>query len=63
MNERKVTVSVTATFIDMAMESTDDALNIVKGVMVTHGEVCHAEIKQALEDAGAKDVAIQMRAY
>lgn len=63
MNERKVTVSVTTRFVDMAMESTDDAINIIKGVMVTHGEACQEEIKQALEDAGAKDVKIQMVAY
>lgn len=63
MAKRKVTVSVTTQFIDMGMESTDDAINIIKGVMVTHGEACHAEIKRALEDAGAKDVVVHMTAY
>lgn len=63
MKERKVTVSVCVKFIDMGMESTDDALNIIKGVMVTHGQACQEEIKQALEDAGAADVLVHMTAY
>lgn len=63
MKERKVTVSVCVKFIDMGMESTDDALNIIKGVMITHGETCKAEIRQALEDAGAKDVTVNMTGY
>lgn len=63
MSERKVTVSVCVKFIDMGMESTDDALDIVRGVMITHGETCQAEIRQALEDAGAKDVTVSLVAY
>lgn len=63
MNKRKVTVSVTTQFIDMGMESTDDAINIVKGVMVTHGQACQEEIKQALENAGAGDVIVHITAY
>ncbi len=63
MNERKVPVSVCVQFIDTGMESTDDALNIIKGVMITHGETCQAEIRQALEDAGAKDVTVNMTGY
>ena len=63
MKERKVTVSVCVKFIDMSMESTDDSLNIIKGVMITHGETCQAEIRQALEDAGAKDVTVNMTGY
>lgn len=60
---RKVTVSVQVHFVDMAMESTEDAIDIIKGVMLTHGEPCRAEIQQALEDAGAKDVTVWMTAY
>lgn len=63
MNKRKVTVSVTTQFIDMGMESTDDAINIIRGVMVTHGKACQEEIKQALENAGARDVLVHMTAY
>lgn len=63
MNKRKVTVSVQVQFVDMAMESTEDAINIIKGVMVTHGDICHAEIKRALEDSGAKNVIVHMAAY
>lgn len=63
MNKRKVTVSVTTQFVDMGMESTEDAINIVKGVMVTHGQACQDEIRQALEDAGASDVLVHMTAY
>ena len=63
MTKRKVTVSVVVHFVDMGMESTDDALNIIKGVMITHGETCQAEIRQALEDAGAKDVTVNMTGY
>lgn len=63
MSERKVTVSVCVKFIDMGMESTDDALDIVRGVLITHGETCQAEIRQALEDAGAKSVTVGMTAY
>ncbi len=60
---RKVTVSVTIAFEDMAMESTDDALDIVRGVMVTAGEACRTEIEQALRDAGASNVSVGMVAY
>ena len=60
---RKVTVSVQVRFKDMDMESTDDAINIIKGVMVTTGEACRSEIEQALTDAGASDVTVQMLAY
>lgn len=63
MNERKVTVSVCVRFIDIGMETTEEALDIVKGVMITHGDTCQAEIRQALEDAGAKSVTIGMTAY
>lgn len=63
MKERKVTVSVCVKFVDMGMESTDDAINLIKGVMITHGETCQAEIRQALEDAGAKDISFHMVAY
>ena len=60
---RKVTVQVSVWFEDMAMESTDAALDIVKSDMVTAGEHCDAEIKQALADAGARDVSVHMLAY
>lgn len=60
---RKVTVQVSVWFEDMEMESTDDALHIIKGVMVTTGEHCQQEIKQALKDAGARDVSVNMLAY
>ena len=60
---RKVTVNVTVHFEDMAMESTDDALDIIRGVLVTAGEDCRAEIEQALTDAGASNVSVSMVAY
>jgi hypothetical protein len=60
---RKVTVSVTVRFKDMAMETTDDALDIIRGVLVTTGEACRTEIEQALADAGASDVSVSMLAY
>lgn len=60
---RKITVSTSIRFIDMAMESTDVALEVVRGVIAALGETCREEIKQALEDAGAKDVTINMIAY
>lgn len=60
---RKVTVSVQVRFKDMAMESTDDAINIIKGVMVTTGEACRSEIERALADAGASNVTVSMVAY
>lgn len=60
---RKVTVQVSVWFEDMMMESTDAALDIIKGVMVSAGEHCDAEIKQALADAGARDVTVHMLAY
>lgn len=59
----KITVGVSIHFEDMAMESTEAALEIVRGVMAELGEQCQAEIKQALEDAGAQDVSISMVAY
>lgn len=62
-NKRKVTVQVSIVFEEMMMESTDDAIAIIKGVMVTHGRVCEAEIKQALDDAGARDVTVKMIAF
>lgn len=60
---RKVTVQVSVWFEDMMMESTDAALDIVRGVMVSAGEHCDAEIKQALADSGARDVTVHMLAY
>lgn len=60
---RKITVSVSIRFVDMAMDGTDAALEIVRGVMAELGEQCQAEIKQALEDAGAKNVIVTMSAY
>ena len=60
---RKITVQVSVWFEDMMMESTDAAIDIVKGVMVTAGHQCDAEIKQALADAGARDVTVHMLAY
>lgn len=61
--KRKVTVQVSIWFEDMQMESTEEAMDIIRGVMVTHGQSCEAEIKQALSDAGAQDVSIHMLAY
>lgn len=63
MNKRKVTVQVSVWFEDMMMESTDEAIDLVKSVLSTHGDHCKAEIEQALKDAGARDVAINMLAY
>lgn len=60
---RKITVGISIRFVDMAMDGTDAALEIVRGVMASLGDQCQAEIKQALEDAGAKDVSISMVAY
>lgn len=62
-DRRAVTVNTSIRFNGMLMDSTDAALDIIKGVMAELGEHCHAEIKQALEDAGAKDVTIGMTAY
>lgn len=63
MTKRKITVSVTIQFVDMYMESTDAAVDIVKGIMMETGEDCKREFRQSLEDAGAKDVVIHMVAY
>ncbi len=60
---RKVTVHVSVWFEDMAMDSTEAALDIVKGVMISAGQHCDAEIKQALADAGAQNVEVHMLAY
>lgn len=60
---RKVTVSAAIRFTDMAMESTDAALEVVKSVVAELEHKCGSEIKQALEDAGAKDVTVQLTAY
>ena len=60
---RKVTVNVTVHFEDMAMETTDDALDIIRSVMTTAGDDCRAEIEQALADAGASNVSVSMVAY
>lgn len=63
MTERKVTASVLVKFIDMGMDSTDAAREIINSVMQTHGEACQAEIKAALETAGARDVTIRVMTY
>jgi hypothetical protein len=63
MTKRKITVSVTVQLVDMYMESTDAAIDIVKGIMMESGEDCRREIRHSLEDAGAKDVVIHMVAY
>ena len=60
---RKVTVSMTTQFIDVGMDSTEAALDIIRGVMVTHSQACHEEIKCALEAAGAREINITMKAY
>lgn len=62
-DKRKVTVKMSVGFIDMEMETTDVAIDVIRSVLATGADACHAEIKQALEDAGAKDVVIQMVAY
>jgi len=50
--QRKITVSIAVHLNDMAMDSTSAALETVRSV-----------IKQALEEAGAKDVTIRTLAY
>ena len=60
---RKITVGISIRIDDMMMEGTDAALEIVRGVMASLWDQCQSEIKQALEDAGAKDVSISMVAY
>lgn len=62
-NRRKVTVHVCVLFEDMAMEDTDAALDVIKSVLADAGQHCQAEIKQALEDAGAREVSVHMLAY
>ena len=61
--KRKVTVHLSVWFEDMMMESTDAALEIVKGITVTASRDCEEEIKNALELAGAKDITFHMMAY
>lgn len=60
---RKVTVSMSIRFCGMQTDSTDAAIEIIRGVLATGEEACQAEIRQALADAGAKDVVITMAAY
>lgn len=60
---RKITVGISIRIDDMMMGGTDEALEIVRGVMAALGDQCQAEIKDALEDAGAQDVSISMVAY
>lgn len=60
---RKITVSVTIKFIDMQMDSTDAALEVVRSVMEEHGKLFKEEIKHAIEESGASNVTVGMVAY
>jgi hypothetical protein len=59
----KVTVATTIRCNNMAMESTGAAIEVIRGVMAELYVKYKDEITQALEDAGAKDVTVQMIAY
>lgn len=61
--QRKITVSISVHLNDLAMDSTSAALETVRSVITSLGDKCHDEIKQALEEAGAKDVAVRTLAY
>lgn len=62
--KRKITVSMQLTFIDMAMDSTSAAREIVESVLATMEDKCKDEIRSALEESGATHVSIgEMRAY
>jgi hypothetical protein len=63
MSKGKITVHVSIWFEYANMASTDEAMECVKSVMTSVEEDCASEFKQALEDAGAKNVSVHMLAY
>ncbi len=56
---RKLTAHVIVWFDDMAAESSDDARDAVKQALVGMHPHCQAEITDALEAIGAKDVRLE----
>lgn len=60
---RKITVQLCIWVEDMAMETTDEALECVKSVMVHIEDDCRERFQSALADAGAKNITVHMLAY
>lgn len=62
-SKRKVTVHLSVWFEDMQMEDTSAGLDLIRSVVTLASRDCEAEIKNALELAGARDVVFKMAAY
>ena len=61
--QRKCTVHLNVYFTDIGVVNTDEAIETVKTVLYELHHHCQEQLKNALEDIGARDVELNFVAY